>query len=216
MTISLLQLSLDNNSLVGPLPPDLGLLRNLNRISLRKTNISCRPLPAAKYPAYYSNSSSNSTNSSSSVNSTTAFNSSNTTTNATYPGGIAAMYGGSSGTPDDDNNSNPGAFSSLYDSQSTYQCSDAELLPCFLTFSEHAVPRTDRTNMACPAIVRLPHDEAVVACSGSAPYQLGVLAPGVAVTQTGEQSWELDPSYYQYRKCVCLKVCVLCACRSVC
>jgi hypothetical protein len=47
----------------------------------------------------------------------------------------------------------------------------------------------------------------VEACSGSASWQLGVVAPGVAVMQTSDQSWELNPSYYQYRKCTCLKVC---------
>jgi hypothetical protein len=174
LTLGLQQLILDNNSFVGPLPPDLGLLRNLNRISLRKTNISCVPLliyTRSPYPY-------NSTNSSSGGNSS------------------ASQYGNSS--VDDD-----AAYLRL---DSNYRCSESELLPCFLTFSEHAVPRTDATNMACPVVERLPHDSAVAACAGSASWQLGDFASAVAVTQFAEQSWELDPAVYQYRSCKCLKV----------
>lgn len=176
LTLGLQQLILDNNSFVGPLPPNLGHLRNLNRISLRKTNISCVPLSI-----YTSAHSHNSTNSSTGSNSS------------------ASQYNGTNSSSSDDD-------AEYLRLDSNYRCSESELLPCFLTFSEHAVPRTDATNMACPAVERLPHGSAVEACAGSAPWQLGEFASAVAVTQTAEQSWELDPAVYQYRSCKCLKV----------
>lgn len=170
LTLSLQKLTLDSNVFVGPLPSQLGLLQDLDSVSLRGTNVSCVPLSA------YSS----------------------------IPHSIADNASNSSNSSDEEDT----AHTHLRLDQ-TYSCSDAELLPCFLTFSEHQVPRTDSTKMACPDVVRLPHEQAVAACSGAAPWQLGVLAGGVAVTQTARaQSWDVEPRYFQYRKCTCLKLCV--------
>lgn len=191
MSISLQQLSLNNNTLVGgPLPPDLGLLRNLKHISLHNNNLSCVPLRVyTKTPYLY-------------LPNNDDVSRSNSSRPASSAGSVASLHGSSGGIAEIDGNT------TLINLQPTYQCTEKELLPCFLTFSEHTVPRTDNTKMACPEIVRLPHGQAVSACSGSAPWQLGVLAEGLAETQTSEQSWEVDPDYYQYKGCSCLKVCV--------
>ncbi|KAF6255371.1 hypothetical protein COO60DRAFT_215437 [Scenedesmus sp. NREL 46B-D3] len=89
--------------------------------------------------------------------------------------------------------------------QQQQQCTDSQLLPCFLSFSRVTLPRTDNNHMACPVILRLPLDEAVQACSGDGPSQLGEQAGNIADIVSTQQTWDVDPSYYQYRPCSCLE-----------
>jgi hypothetical protein len=86
------------------------------------------------------------------------------------------------------------------------QCDDSQLLPCFLSFSKVTHPLTDNSNMACPVILRRPKDEAVHACAGEGAHQLGEQAGNIADVQATQQTWDVDPSYYQYRPCRCLEV----------
>eukprot|EP00878_Enallax_costatus_P016291 GHUV01017088.1.p1 GENE.GHUV01017088.1~~GHUV01017088.1.p1 ORF type:complete len:558 (+),score=101.36 GHUV01017088.1:297-1970(+) len=51
-------------------------------------------------------------------------------------------------------------------------CDAGQLLPCFLMFSSADVPRTDGSDMSCPAILRRPRQEAEQLCSGNGPNQL--------------------------------------------
>jgi hypothetical protein len=90
--------------------------------------------------------------------------------------------------------------------QPQQQCDDEQLLPCFLFFSKVTLPRTDNSNMACPVIMRRPKDEAVQACSGDGMSQLGEQAGNIADLASTQQTWDVDPSYYQYRPCRCLEV----------
>ncbi|WIA30200.1 hypothetical protein OEZ86_000292, partial [Tetradesmus obliquus] len=88
-------------------------------------------------------------------------------------------------------------------------CSEQEQLPCFLKFSDYLLPREDASNMRCKYIVRLPRDKALEACAGSPdadPTDLGDYAPLLADVrpEAYEQSWYVDPSYFQYQQCECL------------
>jgi hypothetical protein len=85
-------------------------------------------------------------------------------------------------------------------------CDEGQLLPCFLCFSKVTLPRTDNSNMACPVILRRPKDEAQQACSGEGLNQLGEQASNIADLVATQQTWDVDPSYYQYRPCRCLEV----------
>lgn len=85
-------------------------------------------------------------------------------------------------------------------------CSHGQLLPCFLQFSNHTLPRTDASNMSCPMVLRRSFSDAQKACSGDGPMQLGKQAHNVADGVADEQAWKLEPSYYQYRGCECLPV----------
>ncbi|WIA32818.1 hypothetical protein OEZ86_006000 [Tetradesmus obliquus] len=85
------------------------------------------------------------------------------------------------------------------------QCDDSALLPCFLFFSKVTLPRTDNSNMACPVILRRPRDEAVAACEGDSASQLGEQAGNIAEVAAAQQTWDIDPSYYQFRPCRCLE-----------
>jgi hypothetical protein len=86
-------------------------------------------------------------------------------------------------------------------------CSDEQLLPCFLYFANYTVPRTDNTKMACPAILRRHIEEARSMCAGDAPNRLGAQAHNVAdALAADEQSWKIEPGYYQYRGCRCFSV----------
>lgn len=68
---------------------------------------------------------------------------------------------------------NNSALSFHGDDNATSSTSDPEqLLPCFLMFSEAVVPKTDGSNMGCPAIIRRPWQEAEQFCSGKGPSQL--------------------------------------------
>lgn len=95
------------------------------------------------------------------------------------------------------------------ESQPGGACSDEELLPCFLRFSNDPMPREDASNMRCKFILRKPPAEAKADCAqGSEPYTLGSSAqylPDISKDST-EQSWIIHPSYYQYRGCTCLQV----------
>lgn len=89
------------------------------------------------------------------------------------------------------------------------RCSDDQLLPCFLMFSEYAIPREDASNMRCKYIVRKRPDQALADCEGAADgYQLGDQAPNLPdiVREGSEQQWVVDPAYFQYRACTCLQV----------
>lgn len=59
--------------------------------------------------------------------------------------------------------------------------------------------------------MRLPRDKALEACAGSPdadPTDLGDYAPLLADIrpEAYEQSWYVDPSYFQYQQCECLMV----------
>eukprot|EP00878_Enallax_costatus_P010339 GHUV01010792.1.p1 GENE.GHUV01010792.1~~GHUV01010792.1.p1 ORF type:complete len:435 (+),score=60.06 GHUV01010792.1:1207-2511(+) len=87
-------------------------------------------------------------------------------------------------------------------------CSDEELLPCFLRFSNDSMPREDSSNMRCKFIMRKPPEQAKIDCAQrSGAYTLGNSAqylPDIVKDST-EQSWIIHPSYYQYRGCTCLQ-----------
>jgi hypothetical protein len=94
-----------------------------------------------------------------------------------------------------------------------YVCPDEQVLPCFLTFAIESLPRDDASNMRCRIIVRRAPEDARAACSaGVVPFSLGgegETLPDIRRTAS-EQSWLIDPSYYQYRGCTCLLVSVVC------
>lgn len=90
------------------------------------------------------------------------------------------------------------------------QCADNQLLPCFLEFSNHTLPRMDASNMSCPMVLRRSYADAQKACLGDGPMQLGKQAHNVADGLADEQVWKLEPSYYQYRGCECLPVSHFC------
>eukprot|EP00775_Hariotina_reticulata_P005596 gene5596-5834_t len=74
------------------------------------------------------------------------------------------------------------------------------------TLTAEVFPRPDNTTkMECPRIVRKPYAQIMKDCDGSGPTQLGHQVSMVAdpAYQT-QQTWEADPSYYQYVGCQCL------------
>lgn len=90
------------------------------------------------------------------------------------------------------------------------QCTEEQLLPCFLQFSDIAVPREDASNMRCKYIVRKTPEHAKLDCAQEeyGSYFLGESVqylPGVVKDST-QQSWLVEPAYYQYRECSCLQV----------
>lgn len=82
------------------------------------------------------------------------------------------------------------------------RCDAGARLPCFLTLSNYTAPRSDGSNMACPAPVRRRLADAERSCV----RELGAAALGLADTLPEEQGWKLDPSYSQYAGCSCLTV----------
>lgn len=97
-----------------------------------------------------------------------------------------------------------GNFSTRY-----HICPQDQQLPCFLKFSDYLVPRDDKSNMRCRVIMRMRHEEAVQSCSGQNPYvqlsdQASLIPENSAFRY--EQSWYVDPAYYQYQACECLVV----------
>lgn len=84
-------------------------------------------------------------------------------------------------------------------------CAPSEQLPCFLRFSDYLIPREDNSNMRCRYIVRLPQEQAIEACSGSLPADLGASADSLPKmsSEPYDQVWYVDPSYYQYQENVC-------------
>jgi hypothetical protein len=68
-------------------------------------------------------------------------------------------------------------------------------------------------------IVRLPKFKAIEACAGDPntdPTDLGDYAPLLAdvSSEAYEQSWFVDPSYFQYQQCECLMVSTVACKRS--
>lgn len=85
------------------------------------------------------------------------------------------------------------------------RCTQDELLPCFLRFSDYFLPREDSSNMRCKQIIRKPADTAQHDCGGSGPGQLGALAQQIPDKSRDRWArWEVDPAYYQYQACECL------------
>lgn len=105
-----------------------------------------------------------------------------------------------------DESTNTGSDGSSADEKVYLQCSDDQLLPCFLDFSTVTIPRTDNSYMACPVILRRPLQEAIQVCSGTGPMQLSSQAENLADLTATEQTWSVDPQYYQHRHCKCLEV----------
>jgi hypothetical protein len=93
-----------------------------------------------------------------------------------------------------------------------YVCPDEQVLPCFLKFASESLPRDDASNMRCRSIARRAPEDARPSCSaGDVPFSLGgegANLPDVRRTAS-EQSWVIDPAYYQYRGCTCLLVSVM-------
>ena len=89
------------------------------------------------------------------------------------------------------------------DDQAQYHvCSESELLPCFLRFSEYQIPRDDHSNMRCRYILRKEQQQAIEDCSGV----LGDQASMLPNSSEAGATWLVDPSYYQFRECSCLVV----------
>jgi hypothetical protein len=88
------------------------------------------------------------------------------------------------------------------------KCQRDQLLPCFLRFSDYAVPREDSSNMKCQTILQKPVEQAQQDCGGSGPQQLGEQASNIPERSTDRMTarWDIDPSYYQYQTCECLLV----------
>jgi hypothetical protein len=88
-------------------------------------------------------------------------------------------------------------------------CPSDQVLPCFLRFTQESLPKDDNSNMRCKLIARRAPDDARAACSaGQYPFSLeseGQNLPEISRTAS-EQSWVIDPAYYQYRGCTCLLV----------
>eukprot|EP00775_Hariotina_reticulata_P005600 gene5600-5838_t len=94
----------------------------------------------------------------------------------------------------------------VHSSSNMQQCSRELLLPCVLSTTKEVYPRPDNsTKMECPRIIRKPHEQLMKDCDGPGTMQLGnqVSMVGDPTYQT-EQTWEADPSYYQYIGCRCL------------
>eukprot|EP00775_Hariotina_reticulata_P013223 gene13223-13354_t len=91
-------------------------------------------------------------------------------------------------------------------SNTSPQCVRAELLPCFLTLSTDLFPRPDKTHMRCPQVFRKPFHEAQQDCQSPGQGSLGddqsSRLPDLDLT--AGQTWNLDPSYFQYTNCECL------------
>lgn len=83
-------------------------------------------------------------------------------------------------------------------------CTQEELLPCFLKFSDYSVPREDSSNSKCKFIMRKSSEQARRDCAS----QLGDQASSISEGSTDRwlARWEIDPSYYQYQACECLLV----------
>eukprot|EP00775_Hariotina_reticulata_P004663 gene4663-4916_t len=154
LTFSLAEVLLNGNpGLIGPIPPQVGLLSRFETLNIDDTSMSC---------------SSSSTNSNGSVSSA---------------GGAVIS--------------------------SWPRCPESELIPCFLMFTNYAVPQRDGSNLACPLVIRRSTDDAIVKCSGEQPSQLGSQVYLLREAAEGDvpiekQRWQLDASYFQYQGCHCL------------
>lgn len=100
------------------------------------------------------------------------------------------------------------------------KCSEDELLPCFLKFSDTALPREDARNLRCKYIVRKEPEEGKRDCADGVygSYFLGDSVQYLPDMRkdSNEQSWIIDPSYYQFRECSCLQVRCTCVCGCLC
>jgi hypothetical protein len=89
-------------------------------------------------------------------------------------------------------------------------CSDSQVLPCFLRFSDESLPLDDASNMRCRYILRkLPQQAKEDCAEATGMYGLGPDADEVMpdiVRDAQQQQWMLDPMYFQYRGCSCLTV----------
>jgi hypothetical protein len=89
-------------------------------------------------------------------------------------------------------------------------CSDEQVLPCFLRFSDESLPLDDASNMRCRYILRkLPQQAKDDCAAAQGMYGLGPDADEVMpdiVRDAQQQQWMLDPMYFQYRGCSCLTV----------
>jgi hypothetical protein len=99
-------------------------------------------------------------------------------------------------------------------------CSDEQVLPCFLRFSDEQLPLDDASNMRCRYILRkLPQQAKQDCAEASGMYGLGPDADEVMpdiVRDAQQQQWMLDPMYFQYRGCSCLTVSgACCGCWSL-
>lgn len=95
-------------------------------------------------------------------------------------------------------------------------CSPEEQLPCFLKFSNYLVPRDEDSNMRCKVILR--REEEVQACQGNSQTQLGEQASLIPQPSAfmHEQTWYVDPRYYQFQACECLVVSAPCRPTNTC
>lgn len=90
-----------------------------------------------------------------------------------------------------------------------HYCSPEQVLPCFLRFSEEALPLDNASNMRCKNILRKHPDQAKADCADApGEYSLGAESDALPIIERGasEQQWLLDASYWQYRGCSCLMV----------
>jgi hypothetical protein len=89
-------------------------------------------------------------------------------------------------------------------------CSDKQVLPCFLRFSDEQLPLDDASNMRCRYILRKLPEQAKQDCAAAeGMYGLGEDADGAMpdiIRDAQQQQWMLDPMYFQYRGCSCLTV----------
>eukprot|EP00775_Hariotina_reticulata_P007361 gene7361-7572_t len=86
------------------------------------------------------------------------------------------------------------------------RCPSQQLLPCILNITQELIPRPDDSHMKCPLIYRKPWQQAMKDCSSTGPAQLGDRVSSMRDLSylVAQQSWQVDPAYYQYTGCHCL------------
>eukprot|EP00775_Hariotina_reticulata_P011161 gene11161-11311_t len=90
------------------------------------------------------------------------------------------------------------------------RCDRDNMLPCFLQLSNITMPRSDDSNMECPIVLKKAPDEVAAACGNLDGPQQALWwqeqrSLGLANMGKASQDWMLDPNYYQYSGCKCLK-----------
>eukprot|EP00775_Hariotina_reticulata_P005277 gene5277-5512_t len=91
-------------------------------------------------------------------------------------------------------------------SSATQQCTSEGILPCFLNITQQLYPRPDDSHMECPYIIRKTYEQAIQDCKGSDSSHLGEQVSRLAdLNYPTEQTWMVDPSYYQFAGCRCLQ-----------
>ncbi|WIA42187.1 hypothetical protein OEZ86_009450 [Tetradesmus obliquus] len=198
-TSNLEELQLGSNDLSGPLPPQLGLLKKINVVNLAANpDLGCL-LPAER-PGGLGFSTPDAR-----LSAGLGSGFSPTGSGESAGSGAIKLADGMYAVPLQraGNDPNSSSSSSSSSDESPY-CRDEQLLPCFLAFANYTVPRADSSKMACPAILRRHIEEARAVCAGEGPGQLGSQAHSVAdALAADEQSWKIEPGYYQYRGCRC-------------